>query len=587
MGVHTGDSVTVAPQMTLSDEAYQELRDAAIAIIRAVGVDTGGSNIQFARAPRERRAARDRDEPARLALLGARVEGDRLPDRQGRGAARGRLHARRDPERPDRHDTGELRADARLRRRQDAALRVREVPGRRPDARHADEVGRRVDGHRPHLRRGVRQGPPRASRSSRSGGPRACTRGSCASSRCDGSAMELARSAVSDTAVAFRRVDSCAGEVEAASNYFYSTRGERDERPPEPGRSVVILGSGPNRIGQGIEFDYCCVHAAQSFRAQGYEAVMVNCNPETVSTDYDTSDRLYFEPLDEEAVLAVLAARAARRASASSSAARRRSSSPARSSAPATGSSARRSTRSTWPRTASASAGSRRELGVRCPEWGIAATGDEAAAIAARVGYPVLVRPSYVLGGRAMRVCYDEADVRAAMARRRGRGARRPLPRERGRARRRRALRRRRHLRRRGDGARRGGGHPLGRLVVRPARRRRDSPEIRDARAPARAGARRRRAAERAARDRRRRGLRPRGEPARLADGAVRVQGDRDQPRRRRLPARRGRDARRARAAARGLGVPRPPREGGGAPVRPLPGRRPGARPGDALDRAR
>src|SRR5437868_13815540 len=106
--------------------------------------------------------------------------------------------------------------------------------------------------------------------------------------------------------VSFRRVDSCAGEVAAASNYFYSTGGERDEHPPAPGRSIVILGSGPNRIGQGIEFDYCCVHAAQSFRAQGFEAVMVNCNPETVSTDYDTSDRLYFEPLDEEAVLAVL-----------------------------------------------------------------------------------------------------------------------------------------------------------------------------------------------------------------------------------------------------------------------------------------
>ena len=101
-------------------------------------------------------------------------------------------------------------------------------------------------------------------------------------------------------------MDSCAGEVEAESNYLYSTWGEADEAPPEPGRSVVILGSGPNRIGQGIEFDYCCVHAVQTFRALGYEAVMVNCNPETVSTDYDTSDRLYFEPLSPEEVLAVL-----------------------------------------------------------------------------------------------------------------------------------------------------------------------------------------------------------------------------------------------------------------------------------------
>src|SRR5204863_7501432 len=99
---------------------------------------------------------------------------------------------------------------------------------------------------------------------------------------------------------------SCAGEVEAASNYYYSTFNEADEAPPpSDAPSVVILGSGPNRIGQGIEFDYCCVHAAQSFRRLGYEAVMVNCNPETVSTDYDISDRLYFEPLDAAAVLAV------------------------------------------------------------------------------------------------------------------------------------------------------------------------------------------------------------------------------------------------------------------------------------------
>src|SRR5262249_26012709 len=105
----------------------------------------------------------------------------------------------------------------------------------------------------------------------------------------------------------YRRVDSCAGEVEAASNYYYSTWGEEDGAPPAGSKEgVVIIGSGPNRIGQGIEFDYCCVHAVQTFRRLGYEAVMVNCNPETVSTDYDTSDRLYFEPLSPEEVLAVL-----------------------------------------------------------------------------------------------------------------------------------------------------------------------------------------------------------------------------------------------------------------------------------------
>ena len=106
----------------------------------------------------------------------------------------------------------------------------------------------------------------------------------------------------------YRRIDSCAGEVAAESSYFYATWGEADEGLPDgTAPRVVILGSGPNRIGQGIEFDYCCVHAAQAFRALGYEAVMVNSNPETVSTDYDTSDRLYFEPLDAAAVLAVCA----------------------------------------------------------------------------------------------------------------------------------------------------------------------------------------------------------------------------------------------------------------------------------------
>ena len=117
---------------------------------------------------------------------------------------------------------------------------------------------------------------------------------------------ELSRNGTPSGPRVYRRVDSCAGEVAADSNYFYSTRGEADEPlPPATKPRVVILGSGPNRIGQGIEFDYCCVHAAQSFRALGYEAIMVNCNPETVSTDYDTSDRLYFEPLDVESVLAV------------------------------------------------------------------------------------------------------------------------------------------------------------------------------------------------------------------------------------------------------------------------------------------
>ena len=174
----------------------------------------------------------------------------------------------------------------------------------------------------------------------------------------------------------YRRVDSCAGEVAAESNYYYSTFGEADEAPPTPDKPrVVILGSGPNRIGQGIEFDYCCVHAAQSFRALGYEAVMVNCNPETVSTDYDTSDRLYFEPLDAEEVLAVCereqpegVVHPVRRPDAAEARARdrgRRLPDPRHA--------VRRDRPRRGPRALRRAA--RAASAIRCPEWGIAASG--------------------------------------------------------------------------------------------------------------------------------------------------------------------------------------------------------------------
>ena len=179
MGVHTGDSITVAPALTLTDKEYQIMRDASIAVLREIGVETGGSNVQFAINPAERAHDRDRDEPARVALLGAGLEGDGLPDRQGRGEARGRLHARRDRQRHHgRRDPGLLRADHRLRRHQDPALRLREVPGRRADADHRDEVGRRGDGDRPHLPGIPAEGPalardrPHRPRRDRDRGPR-------------------------------------------------------------------------------------------------------------------------------------------------------------------------------------------------------------------------------------------------------------------------------------------------------------------------------------------------------------------------------------------------------------------------------
>ena len=211
----------------------------------------------------------------------------------------------------------------------------------------------------------------------------------------------------------------CAGEVEASSNYFYSTRGEaRRGARPSPGRSVVILGSGPNRIGQGIEFDYCCVHAAQSFRAQGYEAVMVNCNPETVSTDYDTSDRLYFEPLDEEAVLAVL-----EREQPVGVCIQFGGQTPLKL--------ARAIERAGFrilgtPFDAIDLAEDRERFGRLAARGrrALPGVGDRRRAPTRRsrspraIGYPVLVRPSYVLGGRAMRVCYDGGGRRARRWRR-------------------------------------------------------------------------------------------------------------------------------------------------------------------------
>jgi carbamoyl-phosphate synthase large subunit len=212
----------------------------------------------------------------------------------------------------------------------------------------------------------------------------------------------------------YRRVDSCAAEVEASSNYLYSTWGEEDEARPDGDRPrVVILGSGPNRIGQGIEFDYCCVHAVKTFATLGYETVMVNCNPETVSTDYDTSDRLYFEPLRVEEVLEICArvrpegvviqfggqtplklARALEHEG-----------------LPILGT----------PYAAVDLAEDRERFGDLCgrlgidvPAWRMADDPLAAVEAAEEIGYPVLVRPSYVLGGRRMRVCYRPEDVAGA-----------------------------------------------------------------------------------------------------------------------------------------------------------------------------
>ena len=209
----------------------------------------------------------------------------------------------------------------------------------------------------------------------------------------------------------------------------------------------MILGGGPNRIGQGIEFDYCCVHAALALREDGFETIMVNCNPETVSTDYDTSDRLYFEPLTLEDVLEIIAKEQPEGVIVQFG-----GQTPlklrARSRPPACRSSAPRPIRSTWPRTASASSSWCGDSGSSSRPTRTARNEEQAVLLAREVGYPLVVRPSYVLGGRAMEIVFNEEDLRAYMGARgaglqRQPGAARPLPRRRDRGRRRCDLRRR------------------------------------------------------------------------------------------------------------------------------------------------
>jgi carbamoyl-phosphate synthase large subunit len=415
MGVHTGDSVTVAPQMTLSDEAYQELRDAAAAVIRAVGVETGGSNIQFARerGTGELRVIEMNPRVSRSSALASKATGypiakvaaklavgytlDEIPNDLTKTTPASfeptldyvvvkfpRFAFEKFPG-ADRtlgtqmKSVGEAMGIGRTFREAFwKAMSSRELDlSPVTPWKDLDDVPKDVHPwFKSEIERLKKEGPPAGKR-------------------------------------VYRRVDSCAGEVAAESNYYYSTFGEADEPRANhrPGRPVVvILGSGPNRIGQGIEFDYCCVHAAQSFRALGYEAVMVNCNPETVSTDYDTSDRLYFEPLGAEEVLAVC-----RREQPEGVVVQFGGQTPLKL-ARALEAGGFRILGTPYDAVDLAEDRERfgallDRLGIRCPEWGIAESGREAAEIAHRIGYPVLVRPSYVLGGRAMRVCYRGAEV--------------------------------------------------------------------------------------------------------------------------------------------------------------------------------
>ncbi|MGI8605533.1 MAG: carbamoyl-phosphate synthase large subunit, partial [Gaiellaceae bacterium] len=461
MGVHTGDSVTVAPQMTLPDEAYQELRDAAARVIRAVGVETGGSNIQFARSREsgEIRVIEMNPRVSRSSALASKATGypiakvaaklavgytlDEIPnDLTGTTPASfeptldyvvvkfPRFAFEKFPGADSSLGTqmksvgeamgiGRTFSEAFLK-----AMRSRELDLGAPTPwASLDDL---PDGVHPWFlaeldrARAVLAGISSVDdlvaedwcRIKREGWSDAAVAEQCRTSQ---EAVQARRRAAGVRPV-YRKVDSVAGEVEARSNYLYSTWGEAgDFAPVAARRVVVIIGSGPNRIGQGIEFDYCCVHAAQTFRALGFETVMVNCNPETVSTDYETSDRLYFEPLRVEEVLEVCA--------------RER---PAGVVIQFGGQTPLRLARAIegagfpilgTPYDAVDLAEDRDRfarvcdrLGVAVPPWGTATGAGEAHAVAERVGYPVLVRPSYVLGGRNMRVCYGPDELAEAAA---------------------------------------------------------------------------------------------------------------------------------------------------------------------------
>jgi carbamoyl-phosphate synthase large subunit len=499
MGVHTGDSVTVAPAMTLTDVEYQRLRDLGIAVLREVGVDTGGCNIQFAVNPADGRLVVIEMNPrvSRSSALASKATGfpiakiaaklaigytlDEIPndvtlstpaafepaldyvvvkiprfafekfpaaDREltttmksvGEAMSLGRnftealgkamrsmetraagfwtepdpagdpLAALRTP-----HD-GRLYAVERALRAGATIAQVHEASG--IDPWFVDQIAGLVD-----LRAAVSAAPVvdaalmrRAKRAGLSDRQLAALRPELAGE--DGVRTLRHRLGIRPV---YKTVDTCAAEFAARTPYHYSTYDEETEVAPSDRPKVLILGSGPNRIGQGIEFDYSCVHAVMALRAAGYETVMVNCNPETVSTDYDTADRLYFEPLTFEDVLEVWHAEHSSGVAAGGPGvvgvivqlggqtplglAQRLKDAGV----PIVGTSPE-SIHLAEDRGAFGSLLD--EQGLRAPAYGTATSFQDAKEIADAIGYPVLVRPSYVLGGRGMEIVYDDATLR-------------------------------------------------------------------------------------------------------------------------------------------------------------------------------
>jgi len=493
MGVHTGDSITVAPAQTLTDKEYQRMRDAAAAIIREVGVETGGSNIQFAIDPQTGRMVVIEMNPrvSRSSALASKATGFPIAKIAARLAIGMTLDeipndiTRKTPscfeptidyvvvkipkwqfEKFPGADTslgtqmksvGEVMAIGRtFKEALQKGIRSLEphAPWRAPADAPASLLREKLATPRPDrihwllvaLERGlpppevaeltkidpwfIRQMEEIAALNRRIAGvtvetvPGELLREAKRNGASDEQLAQIWKTtpaAVRHQRVKFRvapvfkRVDTCAAEFESYTPYLYSTYEDEDEADAVARPKIVILGSGPNRIGQGIEFDYCCCHASFALREDGYETLMVNCNPETVSTDYDTSDRLYFEPLTLEDVLAVIG-----REKPQGVVVQFGGQTPLnlalelkRNGVPIIG---------TAPESIDLAEDRRRfgrlleELGIPQPRNATALVPEEAARVAGEIGLPVLVRPSYVLGGRAMVIAYDLNTVQEYVA---------------------------------------------------------------------------------------------------------------------------------------------------------------------------
>jgi carbamoyl-phosphate synthase large subunit len=487
MGVHTGDSITVAPAQTLTDREYQRLRDMAIAVMRKVGVETGGSNIQFAVNPEngDVRIIEMNPRVSRSSALASKATGfpiakiaaklavgytlDEIPNDITLKTPASfeptidyvvakipkwnfeKFAEAKDELGTQMKSVGEVMAIGRtfkealfkgLRSLESVnPLRLEDVPLNEVESKLARPNSQRFS----YVTHAIEQGMPLAEihRLSRidpwfldqlsavmetqeavenceleeiSAATLVSFKETGLSDRrlayLTGRTEEEARAYRKSFGIApvYKRVDTCGAEFESYTPYLYSTYESEDEAAPTDARKIMILGSGPNRIGQGIEFDYCCCHAAFALHEAGYETIMVNCNPETVSTDYDTSDRLYFEPLTFEDVMNIVDVEKPHGVIVQFG-----GQTPLnlamplhRAGVPIIG---------TSPDSIDLAEDRERfgallnKLGIPQPENGMAMNIAEARAVATRLGYPVLVRPSYVLGGRAMAIVYDEESL--------------------------------------------------------------------------------------------------------------------------------------------------------------------------------